>query len=440
MKVTTSYPSTHKLESGQSIILIVFSMIALFGITALAIDGGRIYSDRRYSQNSADTASFAGALVIGEVELSDPLSLPASLITNALNAAYARTESNGYSNDDESVSVNAEVTGPYTDNGIYYLVKVDITSELTTTFSHLVFGGPLQGSVTSTAKARVRTNISYGYSMFGTSKDECKTIWFSGTSETTITGGGVFSNSNAKSQSCSSGVYGGSGNVTVSPGGISSVGSFTLSGSGTVSPNPSTGAPQVTVPHAPIPDCSGLTDYGDVQINGSGAVTIGPGKYDSIKVTSSPELTMESGMYCIMDNGFTANGGTITGSGVFIYLVGGDFDLGGNTVVNLYAASNLKDPSKNQWGGMLVYMAYDNTSQVIITGGSGTTYTGTIYAPEPASPSSKTKCKVTGTGDSIGLSSQLICYSIELTGNAIIDLNYDKNYNYRLPFVLDLLK
>jgi hypothetical protein len=32
MKVTTSYPSTHKLESGQSIILIVFSMIALFGI------------------------------------------------------------------------------------------------------------------------------------------------------------------------------------------------------------------------------------------------------------------------------------------------------------------------------------------------------------------------------------------------------------------------
>ena len=41
-------------ERGQALILIAFGAIALFGFTALAVDGTRVFSDRRHAQNAAD--------------------------------------------------------------------------------------------------------------------------------------------------------------------------------------------------------------------------------------------------------------------------------------------------------------------------------------------------------------------------------------------------
>src|SRR5687768_8620560 len=49
-------------EKGQVLILITLAAVGLFGFAALAIDGGMVFSDRRHSQNSSDTAAFAAAL------------------------------------------------------------------------------------------------------------------------------------------------------------------------------------------------------------------------------------------------------------------------------------------------------------------------------------------------------------------------------------------
>ena len=49
-------------ERGQALILIVFAAVALFAFAALAIDGSRVFSDRRHAQNAADTAVLAAAL------------------------------------------------------------------------------------------------------------------------------------------------------------------------------------------------------------------------------------------------------------------------------------------------------------------------------------------------------------------------------------------
>ena len=38
-----------KNEKGQAIILIAFTIVALVGFAALAIDGGRVLSDRRHA-------------------------------------------------------------------------------------------------------------------------------------------------------------------------------------------------------------------------------------------------------------------------------------------------------------------------------------------------------------------------------------------------------
>lgn len=48
-------------QSGQSIVIMAFAVVALMGILALAIDGGRIYTLRRDAQNAADAAALQGA-------------------------------------------------------------------------------------------------------------------------------------------------------------------------------------------------------------------------------------------------------------------------------------------------------------------------------------------------------------------------------------------
>ena len=83
-------------------------------------------------------------------------------------------------------------------------------------------------------------------------------------------------------------------------------------------------------------------------------------------------------------------------------------------------------------------MDINNDGQVVLTGSSGTKYRGTIYAAGPASPESKPKCIVEGGAGQIGISSQIICYSIKLTGNANINLKYNAAQNFQLPASLGL--
>src|SRR6186997_1064240 len=81
-------------ERGQALILIAFAAIGLFAFTALAIDGSRVFSDRRHAQNAADTAALAAALT--KVRGGD-----------YVLAAEKRAETNGYVTDaDSSVDVH----------------------------------------------------------------------------------------------------------------------------------------------------------------------------------------------------------------------------------------------------------------------------------------------------------------------------------------------
>ena len=49
-------------ERGQALIMIALAVVGMFGFSALAIDGSRVFSDRRHAQNAADTAALAAAL------------------------------------------------------------------------------------------------------------------------------------------------------------------------------------------------------------------------------------------------------------------------------------------------------------------------------------------------------------------------------------------
>ncbi len=439
-----SMKKTRRSESGQVFVILVLVLFGLIGFTALAIDGGMIYSERRRAQNAADAGALAAALAKTQSE-------------NLHVAALNRVTSNGYDTSwgpcnpagldctlGTGTNWTAEVTNPPREgdfSGLDEYIHIVITVEVEPAFVHLFFEDGLQTTVNAVSRVWPGQNIKPGYALYGATKTDCKGIWFSGTGNTTITGGSVFSNSSANSVSCESGVQDGNGDVSVgpSPSNIQVVGSFDSGGSGSVDPQPvQTGVPQENLRPIPEPDCSGLADYGKVLVTAGSSTTLQPGKYESISFKGGSSVTLDPGMYCVYGNkGFTGTGGSITGTGIMIYLQDGGFDLGGNSLVALAAEANpgqLVDPAQNDWMGMLVYFDQSNSNEVKLTGATGSTYTGTIYAES-------SECTISGTGDNIGLqSTQIICDKIKITGTAQVNIQYDQAKVYSLPPAIDLAR
>ena len=230
-------------ESGQVFVILALVVVGLIGFTALAIDGGMVYAERRRAQNAVDAGALAAALAKTQSN-------------NVHVAALNRTNSNGYDTswgpcDPAGVDCTlgtgsnwtVEVTNPprvgdFAGRDEY--IRLVIATKVDTAFAHLVFKGGLQTTVDAVSRAWPAQNILPGYALYGATKTECKGLWFSGTGNTTITGGSVFSNSSASSVSCQSGVQDGNGDVTVgpSPQNIQVVGNFDMGGSGSVDPLP----------------------------------------------------------------------------------------------------------------------------------------------------------------------------------------------------------
>ncbi|MDX1417825.1 MAG: Tad domain-containing protein, partial [Candidatus Promineifilaceae bacterium] len=178
-------------ERGQALVIIALASIGLMALVGLAIDGSAKFSDQRHAQNAADTAAIAGSLAKVNGDGSWKLT------------ALDRATSNGYANNlvSNTVSVYAcdEVgsdCGPYAGEPNY--VRVVINSYVNTTFARVMGINQMQNTVEAIAKSRVSyTGELYGgASIIGLAPDQCKTVWFSGTATTNVTGGGVFSNSN----------------------------------------------------------------------------------------------------------------------------------------------------------------------------------------------------------------------------------------------------
>jgi len=130
-------------ERGQALILIVFAIIGLVGITALAIDGGNAFAERRKAQNAADTAALSGAL---------------ARINNEswVQTTYAVAAQNGYNNDTTTNAVQVyspPISGPY--KGDIEYVQVIITVHTKTYFASVV-GMP---QITNTVEAVSRTKM-----------------------------------------------------------------------------------------------------------------------------------------------------------------------------------------------------------------------------------------------------------------------------------------
>ncbi len=425
----------------MAFLAIVF--VVLVVIAALAIDGGMLFSDRRHAQNAADASSLAGgsgaayymrlhnvnynAFVCGT-------SGTTSTAYAAETAAITQSALNDYVIDnDVSDNHGVDVVCAINDLGSYEDKHLDIITKITrdtaTNFAHLIYDGPWRNEVEAITRIYPPAPLAFGKAIVALNASACSGnsngVIFSGTSNTTVTGGGVWSNG------CLTG-NGTSFTVTVNNGGVGFAGTSTGALTN-INPSPQH-VPSELPDYSTIvqePNCAGLSNRAVPLV---GDATLEPGIYQKIKWTGGA-LTFNPGLYCVTDSqGMEINGGSVSGNGVTIFVQTGGITINGNvSPVDLRAPEELPDPFPAV-PGILIYLANGNTNTVSITGNSTSFYLGTVYAPDGDLYFSGT------SGTNSIFNTQLIGNNVEVSGGATIDINFNDEENYEKPPYMDLLK
>jgi len=389
-----------KSERGQALILIVLAILGLFGMTALAIDGGNAFSDRRHAQNAADTAALAAALA--KIRGQD-------WSTTGLN----RASNNGYDNDGTTNIVEIHdppISGTYAGDAEY--IQVIVISNVDTYFGPVVGIDQITNRVQAVAHAIPGTiqPMYEGNAIVSLSPHNCPAMTYNGNANTVIDNTGIFVNSdcpgaaffnNSSSAQLTAMCLTSVGGIDYNPGAINIPPECIISGAEPY-PYPPT---NIVLPN---PTCSGnAIKVGNVLKPGNWTGTFPP----------SGVTALESGVFCVHGNFRMNAGDVLTGNNVVIDMVSGDVRWNGGATINLDA------PDNGPFAGLLIYLPMTNSSEVNINGNSSSSITGTILAP--ASPVS-----VEGSGGVEGINSQIIGYTVDFSGNGGTLISYTGSENY----------
>jgi Flp pilus assembly protein TadG len=380
-----------KMEKAQSLLLIAVAMLALLGLTAIAIDGGNVYRDRRQAQNAADNAALAAALAITQNQ-------------DWQQAASTRASQNGYLNDGVRSVVEVyypPVEGPYAGNTEY--VQVIITSHVSTYFASIVGVSQLTNRVQAVARARPPQALFNGNAVVGLAPTACKAVEFQGNAQMTITGSGLFVNSNCSCNQTAA-FFNNSGAGTLHVPYIQSVGCVKYKDGAVDAGNIQTGVQPLPYPPSwlpPIPAC----DYTWNSLSGS--------------------RSLQPGVHCVNGN-FTINANDVlTGNGVTI-VVYGEVRWNGGTVT-------LSAPASGPTAGLLLYLPITNNNSITFNGNASWDIRGTILAPA-------SDITINGAQDGFSLHSQIIGYTVKLTGNGNTTIQYNDSDNIDQPSSIELTK
>jgi hypothetical protein len=404
-----------RFERGQALVLIVLSIVAIFGFAALAVDMGRIYAERRRAQSAADAAALAGAYAAANSETD----VPDDVLALAQNSGFASALRNGYDNTTKNhVDVTRPDHGSYEECACEY-IQVTIDSEIDPIFVQFLGRGASHITTIAVARGRKSSTISSGNAVHALidNSEGGDGIEVDGNIDFKVKNGNVYSNKNGVKK-------GASGNVAVTGGKIITADGWTNTDGVTATGGFRSQDP-LRIPIPPTPDCA-------IPAGTSSGGVYTPGTYDKMDFKDKTN-TMQPGMYCVK-NGITINGNvSVKGDGIFIVLQGGKLTINGTSKVNWKRANNLVDNAGNQWGGMLIYVPPTNTNTVELTGTNGTKFVGTVFAP-------KALCDYGGTNMTTGSSAQLICHQIRLHGTPDITIDYHEDENYRMPPIVELVE
>jgi hypothetical protein len=408
-------------EKGQVLVLIILAIVGIMGFAALAVDIGRLYAERRRAQSAADAAAMAWAYDFSQTDVDNP------------GVAVTSLTRNGFPDQSVVELYHPPTSGPYTGDMEYF--QVIIGGEVAKVFGQFIFLGPMNLRVEAVTHTIGAQGISPGNALVAMGEYVCPGIVFNGGTNTTIRNGSIFSNSNGNGPgACYSGITSGApSTIDVINGEINIAAGWDNNGGGMVNPAPNSPVGHTNFPDVPVPVCPHEDSDGNVVTPGvvdNSTHTIYPGVFDSPLHVSSGNWTMAPGMYCF-EADFHFSGGGLTGTDVMFVMYNGSIKLNGTGEAHLDRPNYIEDATGRNFGGMLIYMPYENTGGIDIAGASGTTYSGTIYAPGPRVPDSQEKCNLGGTNKTMAMNSTVMCHTIGIAGNSVLTINYNERANYR---------
>jgi len=451
----------HSGQRGQALVLVMLALVGLIGLTALAVDGGNAYSDRRHAQNAADTSVMAAGLSRIRTPSCWATGQP-TLCSAAENAGLGRALENGYDDNGTSNIVNVyKCTDPLATCSLpagqlpEYYIQVTITSVVPTLLARIVGITDVTNEVQAVARVVPPSPTPwYSGSALVATMPSCKPSgWpadpftLSGGASTYVTGaGGVFVNSDCVPAFTTAG-----GSYMESVAGICVVGGVNNGGTTNPAvPDDYCGTPIdpniYTLPAVDPSSCP-LAAVGQIFDLGGGSYVATPGNYNSEfpSIGGGGTMILQKGIYCLnagfglhsdwimttdVDGNGTFDGSDGADEGVLLYIPTGDMTLNAGSTLMLGAIN--KPGTDIGIRGYLIYLPPTNASTITITGNSGSTLVGTILAP-----SARVKIEgSTETGYQLNLECQIIGYSIEMGGGGTLNLEYNQGQNattYSMP-------
>lgn len=418
--------AVHRGERGQAIVLWAFGLVAIIGVTALAIDVGVGYSTRAKAQSAADSAGYAAALVHLLEGGSDDA---------ARDAAFELAEENGYNNStaDTSVVVNIPpLSGPHAGDTFY--VEVIINDQHSTYFADVLGVDFWDVAARSVATA---STTSKPYSIIALHPSVCKALEVDGSVIIEIEGAGTFTQSN-----CPTDAFHTQGAIIVDTADNDVVGGWSTGG--TVNPppgkayaivDPLAGLPAPNPPTSPVQPCPTFSGSASVKVlqpgvyncsispSGQWGLEFLPGDYritGGISVNGGGNVTFGAGVYTIEGSGMSLTGnGNVVGDEVMFYVKQGQVKLTGTGDMDFTA------PTEGTWEGVVFFQARTNTTKVFMGGNSVQDGWGTFYAPNAT---------IDYTGNA-STSFQFISSVFYAHGNSHVDITYYNNKDSQVPYI-----
>lgn len=408
-----------KSEGGQVLILLVLGVVVLLGFTALALDGGMLYSDRRHAQSASDSASLAGGgsaalyledhgILFANFSCSNSQVIAAQAA--AKTAAIGRANDNGYTIDEDisdahGVTTVCNVAG----NDRYIDIRVLIARETSTSFAHLVYDGVLQSNVEAITRIRPRSPLALGHAIVALNPAACQGqqngAGFHGNAGVDVTGGGIFSNGCLQAD--------GGPDIDVVGGAINYVVEVDNEDQFNPAPQPASPLPDTTLT-MPEPDCGH-----DDAWNGTGNQLL----------AASP---LDPGLYCVSGDLRINASDTLAGNGITIVLSNGELRINGGGTVQITAPVADPDPSP-AIAGLLIYAPSTNHNEIQINGNADSYFQGTVFAPGA-------DINMLGNGQTDAFNTQLIGWNVEVGGTADTYVVFDQLEQYNRPANLELYK
>jgi hypothetical protein len=389
-------------QRGQTTIIIGLCILCLCGMAGFAVDVGTLFRAKRTLQTAADAGAVAGA---GELRF---LTVDSTTLTAVVDAATAQ---NGMTNGSNGVTVtvnNPPLSGSHTGSGY---VEVIVSQAAPTYFMRLFGLSTMSVSARSVGGNGAASGCIYTLDTSGTD------IGMTGSGTLSMPDCGII----VDSASSNALTLTGSGSIVAESIGI--VGNYTETGSGSISPAPITGLAPVPNPLSWLtaPTFTPSSCLSDPHFTGSSSNTIGPTVaggticYNGLSMTGSGSLTMQPGVY-VINGAFSQTGsGSISGSGVTVYLAppNGSLSLTGSGALNITA------PTSGGYDGILFFEDPSDSNSMKITGSGASDMEGIFYAPAAS-------LSLTGSAGST-FYADLVVSSLSLTGSGTMANYSEKN-------------